>query len=403
MNKLQQAISTLLFAEPFYGFLVSKMRITKATEKDGVPTAGVYITDKINLIYNEDYIKNLDLVSVVKLLKHECAHILQEHIPRSKQIGAVSKELHKRFNISTDATININDLVASSEKNGWVTVKSVNAMMQGMIDKANAKDNLKRKFTPMVDGQIAEYYYNRINEFADENPDLLSKGAGELGDTADDHSVWERSEGNEEMQKEVGKQAVNDSVKQAGGIGNLPSDLASLINEINKSQVNWKAQLRQFYVNTLRSSRINTRKKRNRRYGILQPGVKKKPELHLGLCVDTSGSVSDAELALFWAEMKAIATCGVKVTVIEADCAVQNFYEFDPKKTPDFKGRGGTVYGPAIQKAVDLKVDGIIYCGDFDASDTPENPKKPFLWVGVRKSPPPANFGKVIYIEEAKK
>jgi predicted metal-dependent peptidase len=223
-----------------------------------------------------------------------------------------------------------------------------------------------------------------------------------MGDTLDDHSVWENSEGNEEMQKEVAKQAVNDAVKSVGGIGNVPGEVASLVSEMNKSQVNWKQQLRQFYVNTLKSSRTPTRKRRNRRYGILQPGNKKKPELHLGLCVDTSGSVSDEELSMFWAEMQAINTCGVKITVIEADCAVQNVYEFEAGKTPNFKGRGGTAYSPAIEKAVELKVDGILYCGDFDSADTPENPKKPFLWVGVRNSPPPATFGKVIYLENTK-
>lgn len=399
MNKLQQAITALLFSEPFYGHLISRMRISKSTQ---VPSAGVYITDKINLVYNEEWLEKLDLVDVVNVLKHECGHILQEHIPRSKQIGATSPEMHKRFNISTDATINIQNLVPTVEKIGGVTVKSLNEMLKGMLDKANEKDKGNRKFSPLLTGQMAEYYYNRINEFADENSDVLPKDGSGMGETIDDHSTWEKSEGNVEMQKEVTKQAVNDSVKASGGIGNIPGDIAALVNEMNKSQVNWKQQLRQFFVNTLKSSRIATRKRRNRRYGILQPGHKKKPELHLGLCVDTSGSVSDAELAMFWAEMEAIYACGVKITVIEADCVVQNVYEFDPKKTPEFKGRGGTSYGPAIKKAVELDVDAVLYCGDFDTADKPENPGKPFLWVGVRNSPPPANFGRVIYLENCK-
>lgn len=398
MNKLQQAITSLIFSEPFYGHLVSKMRISKT---DKVPTAGVFITDKINLVYNEDWIENLELIDVVKVLKHECGHILQEHITRAKQIGVVNEELHKRFNLATDATINLHDLVPTVEKIGGVTVKSLNELMQKMIDEANAKDGAKRSFIPMQDGQMAEYYYNKINQFAEENSDILPSGGG-MGETMDDHSTWEQSEGNEEMQKEVARQAVNDSVKSAGGIGNVPGEVAALVNEMNKSQVNWKQQLRQFYVATLKSTRMPTRKRRNRRYGILQPGNKKKPELHLGLCVDTSGSVSDKELELFWGEMQAISSCGVKITIIEADCTVQNVYEFDAKKTPEFRGRGGTAYNPAIQKAVELKVDGILYCGDFDTADTPENPKKPFLWVGVRNSPPPADFGKVIYLEDLK-
>ena len=398
MNKLQQSIISLIFSEPFYGHLISKMRITKT---DKIPTAGVYITDKINLTYNEDWLESLELIDVVKVLKHECAHILQEHITRAKQIGATSQELHKRFNIATDATINTHDLIPTVEKIGGVTIKSLNEMLKGMLDKANEKDKGKRKFKPLEEGKLAEYYYNRLNEFAEENADILPEGGG-MGETMDDHSTWEQSEGNEEMQKEIAKQAINEAVKGAGGIGNLPGDIAALVSDMNKSQVNWKQQLRQFYVNTLKSTRIATRKRRNRRYGILQPGHKKKPELHLGLCVDTSGSVSDEELTMFWAEMQSISSCDVKITIIEADCIVQNVYEFDPKKTPEFKGRGGTSYNPAIKKAIELKVDGILYCGDFDTADKPENPNKPFLWVGVRNSPPPASFGRVIYLENCK-
>jgi predicted metal-dependent peptidase len=391
MNKLQQAISALLFAEPFYGHLISKMKISKS---DKVPTAGVFITDKVNMVYNEEWIEGLDLIDVVKVLKHECGHILQEHIVRAKQIGVVNAELHKRFNIATDITINIHDLVPTVEKIGGVTLAGLNSMLKKIVDEANEKDKGKRVFDPLLEGQIAEYYYNKINEFAEKHEDALP-----LGNTTDDHSVWEQSEGNEEMQREVAKQAVNEAVKSAGGIGNVPANIAAIVEQLNKSQVNWKQQLRQFFVNTLKSTRIPTRKRRNRRYGILQPGNKKKPELHLGLCVDTSGSVSDKELSMFWAEMAAIHSCGVKVTVIEADSIVQNAYEFDPKNTPEFRGRGGTAYNPALQKAKELKVDGILYFGDMDAADTPQNPGIPMLWVIVRNSMPPASFGKYIRLE----
>jgi predicted metal-dependent peptidase len=118
--------------------------------------------------------------------------------------------------------------------------------------------------------------------------------------------------------------------------------------------------------------------------------------------VDTSGSVSDKELAMFWTEMEAIHKCGVVVTVIEADSDVKNVYDFDPKKQPDFKGRGGTAYNPALEKAIELKVDGIIYFGDMDAADKPIDPRKPFLWAIVRNSPPPASFGKAIYLKDDK-
>ena len=161
MNKLQQAISALLFSEPFYGHLISKMRIAKS---DKVPTAGVFITDRVNLVYNEAWIEELELIDVVKVLKHECGHILQEHIIRAKQIGVVNQELHKRFNIATDATINLHDLVPTVEKIGGVTIKSLNELMKKLIDDANAKDKGTRTYSPMKELQIAEKKNKKINE-----------------------------------------------------------------------------------------------------------------------------------------------------------------------------------------------------------------------------------------------
>jgi predicted metal-dependent peptidase len=400
MNKLQQAIISLIFAEPFYGHLISKMRITKT---DKIPTAGVYITDKINLTYNEDWFESLELIDAVKVLKHECGHILQDHITRAKQIGATSQELHKRFNIATDATINTHDLVPTVEKIGGVTIKSLNEMLKGMLDKANEKDKGKRKFKPLKEGQLAEYYYNRLNEFAEENADVLPQGGG-MGETMDDHSTWEQSEGNEEMQKEVAKQAVNDAVKGAGGIGNLPGDIAALVSEMNKSQVNWKQQLRQMFVSAQKSIKEPTRKRRNRRYGILQPGSKRKPKFKVTVAVDTSGSMSGEPLKHAWAELSAIHSSftDIELIVIEADCVVQNVYEFNPKQVPEFKGAGGTSYSPAIQKAAELKTELLVFIGDMDAADKPNKPKFPVVWCVTGNSNPPADFGKVVRIEVGK-
>jgi predicted metal-dependent peptidase len=399
MNRLREAITALVSVEPFYGHLILNMRIVK---DNTCPTAGVWVTDKVNLCYNEDYVNSLSLNSACKLLKHECEHIFREHIARAKQIGATSKEQHKRFNISTDATINRHDLLSSAKEHGWVTVAGINEQLKGLIEKHNAKPENKadqRTFTSLDDGQIAEYYYNKINEFADQNGDLLPQSGDGFGET-DDHSQWEKSEGSAEVQKEVIKDSVNNAVKKAGGIGNVSGDIASIVAKLNESQVNWKQQLRQAVVKTQKSLRENTRKRRNRRYGILQPGIKRKPVVKIAVPVDTSGSMCGEPLRHAWAELASIHSASeVEITVIEADCGVKNTYEFDPKKTPQFVGGGGTAYGPALEKAKELKVDLIIYIGDMDAADTPKDPKIPVIWCVTGTSKPPADFGKAVYVK----
>lgn len=403
MKKINQAIAALLHVEPFYGHLILNMRITK---DNTCPSAGVYITDKVNLVYNEDFIENLSLNHACKLLKHECEHIFREHISRAKQIGAVSKELHKRFNIATDATINRNDLKDFTAAVGGVSVAKLNEMLQGYIDTFNQKPENKsnqKTFSAMTEGQLAEYYYNRINEFAEQNAETLPESGDGMGDTVDDHSQWEKSEGNAEVQKEVVKGAVNNAVKQAGGIGSVSGDIASIVAKLNESQVNWKQQLRQAVIKTQKSLKIATRKRRNRRYGILQPGAKRKPVVKVVVPVDTSGSMMGEPLRHAWAELAAIHSASdVEVWVIEADCDVKNVYEFDPKKTPEFRGAGGTSYSPALEKAKEMKADLIVYIGDMDSADHPIDPKIPVIWCVTGTSKPPANFGKAIYVKVGK-
>ena len=95
------------------------------------------------------------------------------------------------------------------------------------------------------------------------------------------------------------------------------------------------------------------------------------------------------------------------ITVIEADCSIQNVWEFDKNKLKAFKGRGGTAYSPAFEKCKELAVDAIIYFGDMDSSDSPKDPKIPVLWAVTEQygnfQKPPAKFGMITHIKLNKK
>lgn len=389
MKVIQKASAILIFEEPFYGFLLSKFKKIKS---ERIPTACVYVTDTINLEYNEAYLEKVGVQDTVKILKHECEHILRDHIGRAKDIGieAGQQEMMKRLNLAADATINVKDLKDASDRNGWVTTQKLNEMMR----------NTDKNHVDMPEGETAEYYFNKINQFAEDNKDKLGNNPMEgAGDTTDDHSLWDESVDSEEVIKQVTRQAVNDAVKSAGGIGNIPSHLVRHIESLNKNEVNWKKELRRFMVNALKAEWTSTRKKRNRRYGILYAGKKSKPKLHIAFCVDSSGSMFDAAFAQAHPELVAIHNQGVKITVIDADSAVGAVYDFDPKKPFKRHGNGGTSYQPAITKALELDVDGICYFGDMDSSDTPTDPKKPFLWITVGSERRPGEFGKLIKID----
>lgn len=397
MSKLKESIIGLIRVNPFYAHLISKFNIIETNE---VPTMGVSVTTKINLAYNKDFVEKHNVLTLGRVLQHECRHLIQEHINRAKQLGIKNEAHFKLFNVATDAVINVGDLEKLADDLGGVTVKRLNKELEELTNEFNAKDGKNRVFQPLEPNELAEYYFSRLLEFQQENKEHMS--GSEFGYSLDDHDEWQKSENSSEVIKEIVKKAVNDAIKESGKI---PNELVADIQELNKSQINWRQQLRNFNTAALKTLRESTRKKRNRRYGILQPGVKKLPQLNVVVCVDTSRSMAGEPLKQAWGELEAInnALPGVSMTVIEADCVVHSVYKFNPRKTPEFKGSGGTLYTPAIEEAKKLKPDVIIYIGDLDSADTPKNPNLPFLWVATGgHSNPPGNFGKLIRIELSK-
>lgn len=360
---------------------------------DKLPTAGVSITDKINLYINPTFWNSLNSLQQMELLEHEIEHIVYMHPLRSKQYIGEDKNAkgrHKCANIAMDANINENkpNLVAFSE--GIITVDRLNAQLTKIksvfqLDKADPW----------------EIHYEKLMQAAKDNPDQSGDGEG-FGDPTDDHDIWNESTESKEIAEGIVKDAAN-KAKNATGAGQMPQNMLREIENMNKASVNWKRQLNQFFTSALKYDHEKTRNRRNRRYGVVQPGRKKKPNVSIAICVDSSGSVSNESFSQFFAEVAEISKMGIDITILDADSEVQSIYKYDPKKQAQRSGNGGTAYSPAINKAKELGVDGIIYFGDFDCADTPKDPGVPFLWAGVGNQPAPASFGKVIRVTEKRK
>jgi predicted metal-dependent peptidase len=393
LKEAQEALSivTTLLLSPgsgasspktFYAHFLMRMNTIWCDKTpDGRPmkSAGVSVTDKLNLYINPEYFNSLSFQGQMDLLEHEIEHIIYLHPLRSKDyIGeGLNSNTHMLFNYATDANINENKQ-ASANKFGWVTIDRLNEQLKdlGSKDRLNANDP-------------AEVHYEVLKRNQVQEPDNCG--------TTDDHSTWGESTDNQEVAKGIIQQAANQAAS-ATGAGNMPEGMLRAISNLNKATVNWKRELRQFATNALRFDFERTRNRRNRRYGIVQPGRRKRPKLKIAACNDSSGSVSDEAFAQYFAELGEIAKMDVEVTVIDADCVVQNVYDFDPKKPVTRTGYGGTAYQPAIDKAMELNVDAIVYFGDMDSADKPTDPGVPFLWAVVGPQNPPGDFGKTVRV-----
>lgn len=367
MKIIETAIYDLLQSEPYYAHFLLNSRLDYNPK--GLETAGFGIVNAAPVFcFNTDFLEKHNRQQIVAIMKHEVLHMLLCHAPQ--QDRAQSKYA-KLWNIAADCAIN----------------QHIQNLPEEAITLASLSKLSKKQLIPL---ESAEYYYNELYQAAEK---IEVSGM----DTLDDHEYTvEGDEKNAEVRRLVAKN-LSDKARNACA-GNVPNSLHGVLGELNKeAKLPWKQMLRNFVATSTTSQRLHTAKKAHRRLGLGHPGCKKKRVLTLGVCVDSSGSVSYASFMEFFDEIKEIAKNNT-VYLIDADAAVHNVQKIKAgsKVKAERHGNGGTAYQPAISKCVELKCSAILYFGDFDCSDTPNNPGMPFLWVGIGNQPPPAPFGKVV-------
>lgn len=382
---LEDTIIEMIKNYPFYACLISLMDKKLTAE---VPIAGVSVTSRINLYINPATFNGLSMEIRVGILLHECYHIIHDHIGRSK---SMTKTFNKALNIAADRAINehINVLTKNNKitacipdsfilptpmkmkdpKTGEITEQSE----MKPVTKKNFQDNYPDK--KILDNESMEYYYKFLKENAQKGD---GSGADDFeGDTLDDHSKWEEGCDNPEVTKEIIRNAMNKAVGKAAG--NVPGDIQIALNELNKSYVSWQHILQRFVAKCVETNMDSSRKRKNKRYGIIHPGAIKTPKLRLGIAVDTSGSVADQHLTQFFSEIKKIHSMGIEIKIVEADYVVQDVFEYDPKKPLTIKGRGGTAFQPAITALEKEKCDAILYFTDGECDEDTKH-RKPLMW-----------------------
>lgn len=380
-SRLQATIIHLIRKERFYANMLLQMR-RHLTNK--VPTAGVNIKDgRIQLYINPTWFFAQTVEMQADVLKHECMHVLGSHFSRKdKNASEVS---HRAWNIATDAAINC----------------LLPELVKGMPECVSVERLSKEMGIKLEPMQHSEYYLQAIKEHLKDQQQQQTGSGGGLGDTVDDHGVWNEGETNPAVVDAVARQAARDAAKGLSA-GEIPASAQDLINS-GDNLVNWKTQLRRFVANAHDHVFEQTRTKRNRRYGLIFQGKRIDPKINLAVCFDTSGSMSDEMIGQCLSELRAIWLTGLaEITLIEADCSVQNVVAYKGETQLPFHGRGGTAYDPALKKAKELRADACIYFGDMDCADIPDRPQQmPVLWaiVGGRNAQPPVDWGSKIVVE----
>jgi predicted metal-dependent peptidase len=234
------------------------------------------------------------------------------------------------------------------------------------------------------------------NPSQDNLMDLLDNGmAGPNGPFG--HPLWKEFEGLSEAEKKLMKNQIDYQLKEVAeqvtkSRGLVPGSIKQYLDgleEEEEAKFDWRSYIRRFAGGSIKTYVRKSRRKPNIRFSEL-PGLKIKQRKHIFLAVDTSGSVSNEELRIFFNEIDHIQRTGTQVTLCQCDAAISDISEYksgmkikNREKKVAIYGRGGTDFQPPIDYYNEnhKKFSCMIYFTDGECSPPENSPKDKLLWV----------------------
>lgn len=441
MQQYTKPFRLLMNDNPFFGLYL--LGVNKYEVDHSIPIAAVAMEGyNFKLLLRKGRYLDMPPEHQVGVLKHEILHISLGHLSPYYRNRCPD---HKIFNIAAD--LEINQYIGDGElPEGCITMKSFPEYE--LPEKAGTVfyyDFLKQKIEELK-GEYPEEFYgepcpgngpdqgpknpgdgpdggqdeqegsspgtpgDKDGESKGDPKDGSGKGPSQADQNLIDmygqgdpsHSEWDKPdlepgedstgywEAVDEIRRQQVRRAYHETVRQAGsnGRGFIPGNLLSEIDRLllKKDPVtDWKAYFRRFIAASTSVVTKKTKRKESNRF-IGMPGLKFNPKHKLLIAVDTSGSVSDKELANFMAELEFISKAGTKMTVLHCDAGIANIEEYSKKTSVTVYGRGGTDFDPPIQylNRNKTKYTCLVYFSDGECCPPSIKTNKPILWVMTR-------------------
>jgi len=400
---------------PFYAQLM--IEIGELVPTRDLPTAA---TDGKRIYYNPDYfITKCKPQERVFILAHETSHLVKRHPTRFKHYKTVGK---------------LRDLPWVEDFGNICADYVINAeLIQAKIGACNPNWLYRKDVLP---GEIWEDVYERL---AKPGSPGNGKGQGNSVQTYGQNGGGVRGQQGDEVGGapttgrgfdvvlEPGKdpqtgmddlpdeaeflEAVARAYATAKAMGNVPGFVQRIADELLAPKVDWREHIRMLVTGKI-GSRHETWSRPNRRRLVTNPiviipGKRGYGAERVVVGFDTSGSMSDPEIAAGWAEIGGILNdckpreiviigCDTRVTHVHT---VSTLDEFDVARLDGLGGGGGTRFEPVFEyiREHDLRPETMIYLTDMHGSFPIEAPGYPVIWAATTDQQAP--FGEVVRIK----
>ncbi len=405
-EKLKLASQNLLLTNPFFGYLLMSQKVVESSQ--WLSTAAV---DGECFYFNVGFILELTTHQVQFLICHELLHIIYGHISSFSYPNGLIKN-KKLLNYANDYIVNqdsvyaldfankevellpyillkenykgyssdevyeelLNEILEQMEKEKEKEEKEngSNGEGKGQGGTEGGGNSEKTSLDDIIDQNFPEGTLDEHLDFKDDfNPSEkpLSKDKnGEL--CAEKKPSFSNKEIERKIEKLKGdliiaKNTIVDGQGAGGqGIGNIPSGVIRVINELTEPVFDWRRYIRKSFLGV--KKRGTTWTKPNRRsFGsdIILPSKKKEKAYKIHVALDTSGSISDYEIRDFLSEVRGAARQmgNISVTIWTFDTEVHNPVTYNKNKLHlisnyEIQGNGGTLFLANYEYMKDKKI-----------------------------------------------
>lgn len=371
-GRITRARIQLMLDEPFWGTLLMHVAVV---EDPGIPTMG---TDGRTLRYNPAFVDTLSEQELEGVVAHEVAHCMLGHLWR---VGHRNPTV---WNVAADMSAN------TILKASGFTLPGDCLYPPEHLDDASTerlyewcKREIDSECGGAEDGDGDEQDGSGGGSGGD--CDLPESFGG--GHVLDDHSGWSEADA-EDGADWPGR--ITTAAQVARSYGKLPGGLSSLIEGLLTPRLDWRQLLAQ-WASTLTQDDYSRHRVREVPVVGARAYWPRLESEHLDVVVvDSSGSITDEQLAHFVSECAAILWShdSCKLTILACDVEVQDVWEVTPDH-PDlprvFPGRGGTDFRPPFEwVASERRLEapsGLVYLTDADGPFPETPPDYPVMWV----------------------
>jgi predicted metal-dependent peptidase len=331
VEKLVTARIGLLLRHPFFGNLATRLKLVDATD-----WCGTLATDGRHFYYNNDFVNKLTPKQAEFGFAHEVLHNVFDHMGRRENRDP------QLSNIAADYAAN---QILKDERIGevpdWIKIFQDNKYRGKSYEEIYEE----------LESKAIKININDLGELLDEHLD----GDGD-GDSDGDGDNEGNGKGRPKLTAEEKKQ-IRDEIKeamvaaaQAAGAGRVPAGVARMIQSFTEPKMDWRQMLRMNIQSILKSNFSFSRPNRKSQHcGAVLPGMMNEETIDVSVCIDMSGSISDAMAKDFLSEVKGIMEeyKDFKLDLWCFDTEIYNYQKFTGDTAEDINdykcmGGGGT-------------------------------------------------------------